>query len=447
MRKRFLLLVALIALFVVGNVSAQPFQADTVAKAWFPDAKFGVFVHWLLDVSHRDASKLPYTEFQANCLAEAQTFTADKYDPKLWAKMFKSWGAKYVVLTTKHHLGFALYDSPYNQFTALKSTPAKKDLVKEYCDAMRAEGLKVGLYFSLPDWYNPDYPSLQMRNNGKEVVWEKSDFVAWKRYSDNMLNEVRHLCTQYGRIDLFWFDGDWERSADLWRSAHIVDIINEYQPWAVINNRLRSAQFGDYSTPEMVIPAVGPKGWWELCTTLGYNWCGPDAEKSLKKPSETVRILGDVLTMGGNLLLNVSPDYSGVITKPQVDNMQLLGKWINEHAEAVYNTERGLPAGLFNGGSTHKGSTIYLIAYETAPELVLKNIEGEIESITHLKTGKPLKWRNMDDYHSDDNRKGWRFISLPANLVEPYATVVKITFKDKKVKVKNPDGTFTEWNN
>jgi len=178
---------------------------------------------------------------------------------------------------------------------------------------------------------------------------------------------------------------------------------------------------------------------------LAYNWDGPDAEKSLKATSETVRILGDIITMGGNLLLNVSPDNTGKISNNQIDKMNQLGTWISEHKEAIYGTQSGLPLGLFNGGSTHRGSTIYLIAYETAPELVIKNIEGDIETITHLKTGTPLKWRNMDDYHSDNNRKGWRFISLPTQLVEQYGTVIKITFKDKKVRIKNPDKTYLDW--
>ncbi|HOJ65362.1 MAG TPA: alpha-L-fucosidase [Paludibacteraceae bacterium] len=441
---RFLFITLLFSNFVLSSICQQNHTLHP-DKRWFKDAKYGVFVHWTLNVSHKDRERMPYEEFQIKCFDEAKKFTANNYDPKLWAKMFKSWGAKYVVLTTKHHLGFALYDSEYNQFTALKSTPANRDLVREFCDAMRYEGIKVGLYFSLPDKFNYDYPTLVTQNNGKEVIWQQSDFVAWKRFTDNMLNEIKHLCTNYGRIDLFWFDGDWERNADMWRSKEIVDTINKYQPWAVLNNRLRSANIGDFSTPEMVIPIDKRNGMWELCTTLGYNWDGPESQKSIKKPSETVRILGDVITQGGNLLLNISPDYSGSISQPQIKSMELLGKWITEHAEAIYDTEQGLPLGLFNGGSTRRGSTIYLIAYETAPELVLKNIEGEIESIVHLKSGKHLTWRNMDDYHSDNNRKGWRFISLPTNLIEPYATVLKITFKDKKVKVKKHDGTYLEW--
>lgn len=441
---RILLIALLLGNFIL-NCFCQ--QNDTLHsdKLWFKDAKYGVFVHWTLNMSHKDRERMQYHDFKLKCFNESQKFNADKYDPVLWARMFKSWGAKYVVLTTKHHLGFALYDSEYNQFTALKNSPAKRDLLMQYCDAMRNEGLKVGLYFSLPDKFHSDYPSLTTRNNGKEVIWEQSDFVAWKRFTDNMLNEVRHLCTNYGRIDLFWFDGDWERNADIWRSEAIADTINKYQPWAVLNNRLRSANIGDYATPEMIVPIIGRDGLWELCTTLAYNWDGPESLKSLKKPSETVRILGDVISQGGNLLLNVSPDYAGVISKPQVTHMEMLGKWINEHAEAIYGTERGLPLGLFNGGSTRRGSTIYLIAYETAPELVLKNIEGEIESIVHLKTGKHLTWRNMDDYHSDNNLKGWRFISLPSNLIEPYATVLKITFKDKAVIVRMPNGGYLQW--
>ncbi len=443
MKKIFL---SIIAFFLLVPIFAQtPKSNINPEKLWFPDAKFGIFVHWKLYMSHNERKQLSYADFQTKCLAEAGKFTAKDYDPVVWAKMFKSWGAKYAVLTTKHHLGFSLYDSPYNTFTALKSSPAKRDLLNDYCDAMRDEGLKVGLYFSLPDWFHKDYPTLEMKNNGKELVWYESDLVAWKRFSDNMLNEIAHLCKNYGRIDLFWFDGDWERSAALWRSEAIADTINKYQPWAVLNNRLRSEKVGDYGTPEMVVPVEGKNDWWELCTTLGYNWDGPQSEMGLKDPSETVRILSDVISQGGNLLLNVSPDYSGVISNQQISKMEKLGQWVNDHSEAIYNTERGLPLGLFSGASTRKGSTIYLFAFETAPELVLKYIEGDIESITHLKTGKQLKWRNMDDYHSDHNRKGWRFIALPKSLIEPYATVLKITFKDNEVRIKNPDGSYLDW--
>ena len=447
--------ITFIAIFIFISISsnAQSLVSDSTAKAWFPDAKFGVFVHWLIDYSLPENTAditLNHKKYWLEANKAAASFTAKDYHPELWAKEFKSWGAKYVVLTTKHHVGFALFDYPGAKFTAKKCSPAKRDLLIEYVKAMRAEGLKVGFYFSLPDRMHPDYYSLKTSDNGKQVDWKQSDFIHWKKYTDEMLGEISHLCRNYGKIDLFWFDGDWERSAEMWRSKDIADTISKYQPGAVINDRLRHIDLGDYSTPEMKVPGMAKSNnkWMELCTTLGYNWDGPDSQKDLKEPQELVRIFGDMLSIGGNTLLNVAPDGSGVISQVQVDKMSLLGNWINAHSEAVYGSRAGLPWGLFNGGSTRKGSTIYLIAYETSTgELVVKGLEGEIESVTHLATGKPLKVRCMNDYHSENGTKGWRFISLPAELVEPYATVVKITFKNKKVKIDTPDGKYLDWEN
>lgn len=439
-------------IFIVFSSNAQSFVPDSTAKAWFPDAKFGVFVHWVLNYSPPEDKQelaLNQQKYWIESNIAARSFTAKDYLPEVWAKNFKSWGAKYVVLTTKHHIGFALFDYPSAKFTAKKCSPAKRDLLADYVKAMRAEGLKIGFYFSLPDWMHPDYFSLKTYDDGKQVDWKQSDFIRWKKYTDEMLSEIRHLCTAYGKIDLFWFDGDWERSADMWRSKEIVDILMKYQPEAVINNRLRHIDLGDYSTPEMVVPGMANQNkWMELCTTLGYNWDGKESQKFLKEPQELVRIFGDMLSIGGNTLLNVAPDNAGVISQNQIDKMSLLGNWINKHSEAIYGSNAGLPWGLFNGGSTHKGSTLYLIAYETPQdELVVKGLEGEIESVTHLATGTQLKVRSMNDYHSDNGRKGWRFISLPAKLVEPYATVIKITFKNGKVKINTPDGKYLNWEN
>ena len=421
-------------------------------KKWFPDAKIGVFIHWVVDFfPKRTLNEIPdnYPYYWKKALESAANFKADKYDPKVWAKNIKASGARYVVLTTKHHCGFALYDCDSARFTAKKCSPAARDLLPDYVNAMRNEGLKVGFYFSLPDWMHPDYLSLAIQNNGKEVVWQKSDFVKWKKYTNEMLAEIKHLCTAYGKIDLFWFDGDWERNADMWRSTDIVDTIYKYQPHAVINNRLRSAQLGDYTTPEMVIPTkVNPDVWMELCTTLGYNWVGKDAEKDLKSTSELVRIFGDVLSMGGNTLLNVSPNEHGEISENQINRIKELGSWIRLNSEAIYGTRAGLPLGLFNGGSTRKGSVIYLIVYDnSSAEQVVKGIEGEIESVTHLETGKALKFRCISDYHSDNGRKGWRFITLPSELTNPLGTVLKITFKNKKVDIVTPDKEILHWTN
>jgi len=145
-----------ILFFIISTTVLQAqYKPDTTAKKWFPDAKYGVFIHWTLDYSHKNRLSKDYNQFRTECNQQASKLTASEYKPEEWAKNFKKWWANYVVITTKHHLGFALYDRKGSIFTAANSTPAKRDLLKEYCEAVRKEGMKVGLYFSLPDCCEP----------------------------------------------------------------------------------------------------------------------------------------------------------------------------------------------------------------------------------------------------------------------------------------------------
>lgn len=413
---------------------------------WFPDAKLGIFIHWVLKACPSWPSpEPPASERRAAAREAAKEFTAAKFDARQWARMFKSWGAKYVVLTTKHHIGFALFDCPGSPFTAKNDSPAGRDLIAEYVEALREEGLKVGLYYSLPDWSHPDYPSLT--GGDDPCKYSKEDDPArWQKFLDHMFAEVRHLCTAYGKIDLLWFDGDWERSAEQWKTVELAHMIEELQPHIVMNNRLRHKALGHYGSPESNAP-LGPRGEanWEFCFTPGENWDGKRANINVKPGHELTRIFGDMIGMGGNVLMNVAPDNEGFIPPAQTEPISAMGRWVNEHAEAIYGTEAGLPAGLFNGSSTRRGSVLYLIAYDKPqPELVVKGLQGEVESVTLLKSGKPL------DYRASGGRAkfglaGWLFINLPEEDCDPIATVVKITFKGDVVEVTKPAGGKETW--
>jgi alpha-L-fucosidase len=405
-------------------------------KQWFTQAKYGTFIHWCLDGDSNETFANQFPEaYRKASLSSAKRFRSDGFDANTWAKEIKKAGSKYVVLTTKHHVGFALFDSPRNRFTATKCAPGGKDFVKPFCEAIRKEGLKVGLYFSLPDRSHPFYHSIKMKDK-LQADSVLSDFSAWEKFTSDMLFEISWLCRNYGKIDLFWFDGDWERNAALWKSRQIVDTIKKYQPWAVINNRLRDKDLGDYSTPEMVIPKEAPGHFpaWELCTTLGYNWDGPDADKNLKSPTEILEILSHVFHLGGNVLLNISPDKSGKLPENQISVLEKTGDWIRMHQEAIFGTYPGLPSGLFDGKSTIKDGVLYLfLAGKQERELVLRGIEGEIESAQMLHSGEKLPTRWMRDYHErDQNAKPWKFIKIRAEQCRSDFSAVKVTFKGGK---------------
>ncbi len=414
---------------------------------WFPEAKFGVFIHWVLTSVMGEGVPRPDSgrDHRAWATEAAAGFTAEHFDARDWARRFKAWGARYVVLTTKHHIGFALFDTDRARFTAAKSSPAGRDLVREYVDALHDEGLRVGLYYSLPDWCHPDYASLPGGHDPKKYA-ETPDPERWERFLQDMFAEVRHLCSAYGQIDLLWFDGDWERTADQWQTPQLVRMVENLQPGIVMNSRLRHACLGHYGSPEQAVPLAPPHGWWEQCMTLGEKWPYHADDMPHQKPvGELVRTFGDICGMGGNLLLNVGPYPDGRIPPEQIAPMEGLGAWITAHAEAVYGTEAGLPTGLFGGASTHRGSVLYLIAYDTPrDELVVKGLRSPVRRATHLASGTELAHRSSGG-RAKFGKPGWLFVRVPEERMDDHATVVRLEFEDDVCEVDCPSGGRLTW--
>lgn len=444
----FALLCCVYAMAQSELIDYQNFKSDTsgVALKWFPEAKFGIFIHMTLqNVPMNDDEKNSYKNSLEGARKIAERLDLSKYDARQQARLFKSWGAKYAVLTVKHHVGFALFDGPA-RFNIMNSSPVKRDIVKEYVEALRAEGLKVGLYFSLPDWTHPDYASLvneklpPEQRKATRAYALQNDTARWNRFVADMHAQVEYLCTHYGKIDLLWFDGDWERSADQWRSKELAAKIYQLQPGCVINNRLRHIDLGHYSTPENVVPLAGKDGWWEFCMTPGDNWDGPDANKNIKPVSEIIRIFADVIGMNGNVLMNVAPLDCGAIPSEQEKTLNEVGRWITEHAEAIYGTRGGFPLGLFNGPVTRKGKTLYLFVHDSPKnEIVLKGTQNNIKKITHLKSGKELAWRYSGGFKNWKER-GFLYIKIPRRCIEKYTTVIKVEFEDEDIEFRTPSG-------
>ena len=286
-------------------------------QEWFKKAKLGIFIHWGIyavgDVSeswsfHNGA--ISYEDYMKQC----DGFTASKFDAAAWADLFKRAGAQYVVLTSKHHDGVALFDTQYSDLSVVKKTPAKRDLIKEYTTAVREAGMKVGIYFSLIDWSDPRYRTVypegsDPQNHLKDVFATPAggpeDPEKWQEFLEFNNNQMRELMTNYGTVDLLWFDGDWERSANQWKAKEFKEYLQSLNPNIIVNSRLQG--YGDYETPEQGIPLLGPEGVWEFCTTINSSWGYRPSDNHYKTSRQVIRMFCDCLTLGGKLLLDVGP--------------------------------------------------------------------------------------------------------------------------------------------
>ena len=406
---------------------------------WFKKAKLGLFIHYGIYAVKGVAEswsfyngKISYEDY----MAQAEGFSASKLDMKNWAELAVEAGAKYAVFTTKHHDGMALFDTKYSDLNILKQTPVKRDLVAEYVDAFREKGIKIGLYYSLIDWSHPDYPSVYQ---GGVIPEDKSqcnhfsspkdgvqDEKRWKNFLEFDRNQLKELLTNYGNVDLLWFDGDWERSAEQWGLPEFKDYLLSFNKDIIINSRL--AGYGDYLTPEQGLPVKRPEGEWEFCTTINDSWGYQQDDNHYKSPGQVIRIFVDTITMGGNLLLDIGPREDGSVDERQINVLRELGSFIRENEEAIYNTNAGLPFNYFAGGSTvsEDGKTLYLFVYDIPREAIcIKGLCNKIESVKILSTGKELT-HDVQGGAAWFNIPGLTWISLTPADCGKYMTVLKV---------------------
>lgn len=379
---------------------------------WYRDARFGMFIHWgLYSIPARGewirfVEEIPKEDY----MRFFYEFDPVDYDPRKWAKAAKDAGMKYVVLTAKHHEGFCLFDSQYTDFKAT-NTKAGRDLVAEFVEAVRAEGLKVGLYYSLIDWYHEDYPHYgdekhPMRNN-PAYGNENRNF---DRYLTYMHNQIRELCTNYGKIDLFWFDFSYgNMRGETWKATELMDMVRSLQPDVIVDNRLEVSSVGygslaegdptpyhgDFVTPEQIIPPEGIRDrngndlHWEACVTMNGNW-GYHATDHFWKPSSMlIKKLVECVAKGGNMILNVGPDARGNIPEPSMKILGEIGAWMRKNGDSIYGCGKaGIPKPDF-GQVTRKGNHYYFHVYENniGALPVLGIPKSKVKSIRYLASG------------------------------------------------------------
>jgi alpha-L-fucosidase len=391
-----------------------------MSKSWFNDARFGIFIHWGPYAVHGRCVWASYRERMALSEYEgyARRFTASEYRPDEWVDMAWNAGARYMVLCTRQHPGYALFDSRVSEFTAAKGTPGR-DLVAEYVEACRRKGMRIGFYYSLLDWRYPAY------FNGPE-----KDPQGWSELRAYVHAQVLELMSNYGKIDVLWYDGRWPYTAEDWRSSELNAEVRRLQPDILINNRSGLAE--DFGTPEQQIPGKPDLGaMWESCMTMNEHWGYSPGDLNWKTPRQLIHMLVKCACLGGNLLLDVGPKPDGTFPEEAVERLEIIGQWMAKNGESIYGAG-WTPLNERDHGVTHihnllgltgaagmKGRTLYLHIYcWQGSELPVGNLKTPVLSARLLATGEKV------DFHQKDDRLILQ--NLPEKAPDPYDTVIAL---------------------
>lgn len=435
-------------------IALSPLRAQEIAKQetpeqkdkrmeWFSQAKLGIFIHWgiyaVKGVSESWSffnNYLPYDEY----MNQAGGFTASKYDPKAWVDLIKESGAQYTVITTKHHDGVALWDTKVGDLSTVKSTPAKRDLIAPFVKEVRRQGLHLGFYYSLLDWSHPDYP-----NKTRTEVRYKDDPARWAKFNKFNFGQLAELNKTW-KPDLYWFDGDWEQSAEAWNSKGIVELLRSDNKNVIINSRIQG--YGDYATPEQGVPVVRPEDkYWELCMTMNDSWGYQHTDSNYKSPYILLRTFVDCLSNGGNLLLDIGPKEDGTIPEEQVAILKEFGRWTKKHKEAVYDTRAGIPAEHFQGYTTlnKAGDILYLyLPYKPNGVVEVKGLVNKVNRVWVVGNGAMLSYKVYNkNYWSDV--PGNLYIDVPEQVQDSQITVLAVLL-DGPVKLYRGVGRVIESN-
>ena len=458
MKKLFLIILCIVLSMLV--VPAQK-NSDDLYKTimertkWWREARFGMFIHFgLFSIPGRGDGWLRNDERTSN--EEYQVYF-DEFNPVgldlvMLAKLAKKAGMKYAVLTAKHHEGFALWDTKLSDYKSTKTTYGR-DIVREFLDAFRSEGVRVGIYFSTIDWYHPDYPKYNdahhpMRGNEKY----KNEKIDWNNYLEFMHGQVEELTTQYGKLDIMWFDFSYDdMKLEKWKSKELVEMVRRNQPDIILNNRLigdgaakggyQLSNLGDFETPEQGIPPAGltdEKGRhipWEANLTMNNSWGYTRNDHYWKTSESIIQTLVNCVSKNGNFLLNVGPDGGGNIPKPSIAILEDIGEWMRLNSESIYGC--GSAEGMEKpewGFFTQNGKMLYLHwMYPKIGHIDLTGMADKVKKVRLLRDGSEIvpetNWWGDDGgeshFYLNINKPTYQYFPLP----DPASTVFEIELK------------------
>jgi alpha-L-fucosidase len=446
---------------VTNQSTAQTASGKRVE--WWRDARFGLFIHWgLYSVPagewNGQTNHAEWIRTTANIPLETYDqllpkFNPTKFDAQAWVRMAKEAGMKYIVITSKHHDGFALFDSKVSDFDIM-ATPFKRDILKELAEACRKEGITLCFYHSIMDWHHPDY--LPRRE------WEKnrpSEAANFENYISYLKSQLKELTTNYGKIGVLWFDGEWEKTWTHERGKDLYNYVRTLQPSIIINNRVdigrhgmqgftKSSEYmGDFGTPEQEIPATGVPGVdWESCMTMNDHWGYNSHDNNWKSSQDLVRKLIDIASKGGNFLLNVGPTQEGLFPDASVQRLKEIGSWMKLNSESIYGSSSSPFKNLSWGRCTQKpisgGTRLYLHVFNWPQDgkLIIPGLANDVNKTYALsgKTGLSAV-RSGTDY----------IVDISKLKQDEFATVVVMDIKSQPVvytepEIKTAAATFTD---
>jgi alpha-L-fucosidase len=378
---------------------------------WFLHDRFGMFIHWGAYsqlargewVMNRE--RIPVEEYEPI----ARAWNPDRFDADEWVAMAQDAGMKYLVCTTKHHDGFCLFDSKLTDYTSAQSD-CGRDLMGELADACHSAGMKLGFYYSLKDWHHPDYE-----------CGADGDTAGHGRFLEYTHGQVRELCSNYGKLDIMWYDGGGLYDGEGWQAERLNAMVRELQPEIIINDRSRIPE--DYDTPEQHVRASGPGRAWETCMTMNGSWGWHAGDAAWKSTRELIGTLARIAGLGANLLLNVGPLADGTFPPQAVERLGQIGQWMRANSEAIYGTVRcPLQWGGF-GQPTCVGNNLYLVCTKwLGAEATIGMIKSEVKSATLLATGQDLAFEQSGDRLT--------ISGLPEIAPCPYAPVIRLEFDE-----------------
>ena len=448
--RTFLLTLILLASLACRSQAAPP---DDERMDWWRQARFGMFIHWGLYAVPagewggrtgygewiRHSAQIPVGQYDQFL----DRFNPVNFDADAWVQMAKDAGMKYIVITSKHHDGFALFDSKVSDFDVM-ATPFKRDIMAELAAACEREGIKMCWYHSIMDWHHPDY----LPRRGWELADRPVGDANFDRYLDYLHAQVTELLTNYGPIGIMWFDGEWEAT---WNHGHgqpLYDLCRKLQPDVIVNNRVDvgrggmagmsdAGYAGDYGTPEQEVPATGLPGVdWETCMTMNSHWGWNQNDANWKSTDEIIHLLVDIASKGGNYLLNIGPRADGTFPPQAVRRLREIGDWMDVNGQAIYDTTASpfdhLDWGRCTARIGDESSTLYFHVFDwpTDQMLIIPGLGSPIRSARLLSDNdRPLVWERGDaDVH----------ISLPPLMPDDRCTVIALEIEGRPVVYEAP---------
>ena len=447
-----------------GSPPETPAQKDARLK-WWSDARFGMFIHWgvysvpagewdgktnyaewFLEETH-----MPVSQYEKY----ADQFNPTNFDARAWVRAAKNAGVKYIVITSKHHDGFAMYPTKLSDWS-ISRTPFKRDPIAELAAACKAEGIHFCLYYTIMDWHSSDWGIRRAWNDVAAASGHPPDM---DHFEDYMKGQLHELLTNYGPIGLLWFDGNWESPWTARRGQEIYDYVRSLQPAVIVNNRVgkpentsgggfaKTGAVGDYGTPEQTIPPTGfgPGVYWESCMTMNDHWGYNKADQNFKSTKTLVHNLIDCASKGGNYLLNVGPTSAGIIPAPELERLKEMGDWMKVNSVGIYDTSaspfKKLPWGRCTSNVDGNTTTLYLHIFNWPAngQLLVPGLKNKTQKAWLLadKSKHKLAVNSSDDGVT---------IALPSSAPDPISTTVVLRIKGPLVIEPQPEPKATASN-